>query len=98
MKYPALFSISKEIELQLFSQEHELIFYESIHKIQSEDKYRVNLQCRFPKTENVLLMLKDAIENKFVKEGSPDYFIYYDGELAGMFEFHTLNSADHVEI
>lgn len=98
MNFPKNIVINEDIVLEIFSLSHKNPYFQAIHEIVEEDDFRVELQRRFLNSAKVELMLKDAIENKLGSNGSPDYFIFYKGELAGMFEFHPLNDDDYIEM
>lgn len=98
MNFPKNIEINNDIRLELFNIRHKNDYFQSIHKLEEEDSFRKNLQQRFPNIEKVELMLLDAINDKLKKTGSPDYFITYKGNIAGMFEFHPLSDEDHVEV
>lgn len=98
MNFPKKVIINTDITLELFSFAHKEVFFNAVHQLNDNDDFRASLQKRFKTLDKVEVMLKDAVENKFVNSGSPDYFIFYKGELAGMFEFHPLTEDDYIEM
>ena len=98
MNFPEIIKISADIKLELLSNSHKVKYFNSIHESTENDKYRKKLQERMPNLEQVEVMLDDAINSKLKETGSPDYFIIYEGQIAGMFEFHPIDKGDYIEI
>ena len=98
MKPPKKIHINSKIHLELYDYSHNFQFYYSIHRENDGDVMRKNLQEKLATYEQVELMMFDAIESKINESGVPDYFIFYENELAGVFEFHPLTSEDYIEI
>ena len=93
------FSITQDIQVVLFSRELASTFFEAIHETYDpKDKYRCRLQAKYDQLEKVKARLEDAIANKYEIDGSPDFFIFHRGKLAGIFEFHPLTAEDFVEV
>jgi RimJ/RimL family protein N-acetyltransferase len=93
------FIVNKNITLKNFKLELAQEFYEAIHlNTNITDPHRTNLQKKYVSLETVRNQLIDAIDNKFKIDGTPDFFIYYKGSLAGVFEFHPLSEEDHIEV
>lgn len=91
--------INKDIQLILFDESLTKEFYDAIHAFKNEsDVYRCNLQRKYDQYEKLEARIKDAIENKYKRDGTPDFFIYYQGNLAGIFEFYPLTPDDFIEI
>lgn len=98
MSFPDNIIVNDDIRLELFKLAHKEPYFQSIHELKEEDEFRDNLQKRFTNIKKIELMLVDAIDEKLKKTGSPDYFIIYKGQIAGMFEFHPLDDADYIEM
>ncbi len=98
MNFEQIIQVNDNITLELFNLGHKNTFFEAIHELTEEDSFRCDLQSRFSNLGKVHNMLDDAINRKLKNGGSPDYFIFYKGSLAGMFEFHPLTEEDHVEM
>lgn len=91
--------ISTDICLKLFNRNLSQEFYSAIHSIKdTNDEYRCHLQKTYDQFEKVESRVIDAIENKYQKDGTPDFFIYFQENLAGVFEFHPLTADDFVEV
>lgn len=83
--------IGKNIQLKQFSIDQAGPFYNSIHdEIDPSDDYRVRLQEKYSTLDKVEARIIDAVDNKFKVDETPDFFIYYKSELAGIFEFAPL--------
>lgn len=88
--------INKDVELYLFSLSYAADFYESIHKSNAiNDVYRGRLKEKYNTLDKVKSRIIDAIDNKYKVDGSPDFFIFYKNELAGIFEFHPLQENEN---
>ena len=91
--------INDQLELRLFDLGLSEDFFNSIHSVKNDnDNYRLNLQQNYKTLVDVENRIHDAVENKFKVDGSPDFFIYHQNELIGVFEFHPLSDEDHVEV
>ena len=92
--------INEEIKLKRFSLELVNEFYKSIHEFEDpSDDYRVRLQNKHKTLKNTEAVIVDAIDNKFLLDGTPDFFIYYREKIAGIFEFAPLQgNLDFVEV
>lgn len=89
--------INSKIELKMASESIIDDYFQSIHKDVSQDEYRDNLQKKYPTKEMILKRIKDMV-GKTASDGTPDFFIYYEDELAGVFEFHPLTNDDYLEV
>lgn len=93
-------TIDNEIELLLLEETKTEWFFNAIHeKIDKEDRYRSRMQERYKNSEDIQNRLIDAYENKYLKDGTPDFFIVVEGRLAGVFEFAPLvEGVEYVEV
>ena len=92
-------TVDDDIYLELFDIKFVKTFFGSIHASDAiSDSYRESMQRKYPKIEDLEFRIQDAIQNKYLKDGTPDFFIFYRGNLAGVFEFHPLTADDHIEI
>lgn len=62
------------------------------------DEQRSKLRKKYHSLEKLRDRINDAIDNKYLKDGTPDFFIQYRGEIAGVFEVHPMVAADYLEI
>jgi RimJ/RimL family protein N-acetyltransferase len=91
--------VSKNTILKMFDLKFVQEFYNTIHnKIDLSDDYRTNYQRKYPTIEDLEKRFKDAIHNKFEKDGTPDFLIYKNNKIAGIFEFHPLSDENQIEI
>lgn len=91
--------VNDEIDLRLFNEDLIPDFFESIHLVKDDsDEYRCNLQRKYKTIDDLKVSIVDAIENKYNLDGTPDFFIFFKGNLAGIFEFHPLTEKDHIEV
>jgi RimJ/RimL family protein N-acetyltransferase len=56
------------------------------------------IQRKYDSLEKVSARIRDAVENKFKVDGTPDFFIFLDGKIAGVFEFHPISSENFIEV
>ena len=83
--------IDEYIYLKLFDLSLCDQFYDSIHQLNnSSDVFRQRLQKKYPTFDKLAVSIKDAVENKYRVDGTPDFFIFYKNQLAGVFEFAPL--------
>ncbi len=94
------FEISKKIQLKSFSLDQADVFFDSIHELKdSEDPYRERLQEKHETVSKTEAIIVDAVDNKYKIDGTPDFFIYFDNQIAGVFEFAPLQEdVDFVEV
>ncbi len=91
--------VSDSIYLQLISMELVEEFFLSINSLNNNhDIYRTDLQSRYPHLDDLKNKIIDAIENKYLVDNTPDFLIYHNGEIAGMFVFHPLSEDDFIEV
>ncbi len=92
--------ISNVIYLELYSLAKANAFYHSIHKVNDEtDQYRTRLKNKHRSIEDTKEIIRDAIDDKYKLDGTPDFFIYFENEIAGVFEFAPLEEGtDFVEV
>lgn len=91
--------VTSQISLEMMDFGHEEPFFSNIfEKTNTSDEYRKNLQKKYKTLEAVKFKIDDAVNNKRLVDGTPDFFIFYDGKIAGMFEFHPLSLDDHLEV
>lgn len=91
--------ISDHLKLGLLSMDDLDPFFQAIHKnMITKDDYRIGLQNKFHTKEKLSTHFLDIIENKYSLDKTPDFFIYDNDVIAGVFQFHPLTSDDHVEI
>lgn len=84
-------TISDNLYLRRFSSEQAVAFYESIHEyIDVEDDYRERLKNKHKKVQDTEAIILDAVDDKFLLDGTPDFFIYYNEKIVGVFEFAPL--------
>ena len=91
--------VNEDIVLRLFNLNFAEEYHSLIHeKVNLADEYRCHLQKKFPRIEDVKNRVEDAIINKYIVDGTPDFFIFYKDRIVGVFEFHPLTKDNHVEI
>lgn len=91
--------IDEKIKLKLFNLNEVDQFFESIHRENpTNDTYRANLQRKYNTLQKLVNRIEDAVENKFKIDGTPDFFIYLNNQIAGMFEFHPLTEDNFIEV
>jgi len=91
--------IDEQIKLKLFNLNEVDQFFESIHQENpTNDSYRANLQRKYSTLQKLVNRIEDAVENKFKIDGTPDFFIYLNNQIAGMFEFHPLTKDNFIEV
>ena len=91
--------IDQDINLKLFEKSLTQKFFDAIHSNENrEDEYVSNLQRKYDQYEKLEERITDAIDNKFKSDGTPDFFIFYQEQLAGIFEFHPLSEEDFIEV
>lgn len=92
-------TISPNIQLQQMNLEHIEEFFASIHQnCSTTDDYRLRLQRKYNTIEALDKRITHAIEQKLLIDGTPDFLIFYQDQLAGMFEFHPITKPDQIEI
>ena len=91
--------INEDLHLSLFDTLDAERFYNAIHEINNEDQFRINLKKKHTNKDKTYDILIDAIENKYLIDGTPDFFIIYHQKIAGVFEFAPLEKdSDYVEV
>jgi RimJ/RimL family protein N-acetyltransferase len=92
--------INNSLFLRQFRHECATDFFESIHEtVNAKDPYRSRLQLKYKKLEDVQKRLTKAIEQKFLKDQTPDFFIYNENKVVGVFEFAPLEEGkEYTEI
>lgn len=94
-----LIPVSPRITLRQFHSSLAEDFHRAIHRVDdATDPFRCRLQEKYPTLEAVEARVRDAVENKYSVDGTPDFFIYVDGQVAGIFEFHPIRSPAYVEV
>ena len=74
-------------------------FFSSIHQHHSStDDYRIRLQNKYSTIQTIQKRILSSLYEKFLIDGTPDFFIFYRNQLVGMFEFHPITKPDQVEI
>jgi hypothetical protein len=78
--------VTQDIVLKLFDESMAEPYYRAIHSpLAGVDQQRVVLKRKYDSLDKLRSRLKDAIENKFMKDGTPDFIICYKGQIAGVF-------------
>jgi RimJ/RimL family protein N-acetyltransferase len=90
--------INENISLHLFSKTQANIFFRSIVNGDLADSFDLNLKNKYSELYQVEKRIEDAVENKFKIDGTPDFFILYNNEIAGVFEFHPMTTEDFLEV
>lgn len=91
--------INAQLSLRLFRLEDSERYFQAIRRLDNKgDWYCDRLQRKYHSLELVRARVQDAIESKFAADGSPDFFIVYEEQIAGVFEVHPLTSDEHIEI
>ncbi|MFL5813282.1 MAG: GNAT family N-acetyltransferase, partial [Bdellovibrionia bacterium] len=92
-------AVNEQIELRLFDGGYAAEYFESIRSSKSNgEAFFEAIQKKYESLEKVRARIQDAIENKFKVDGTPDFLVYYDGKVAGVFEFHPLSAGDFLEV
>lgn len=92
-------TINENIELQLFDSSYASTYFESIQSSKfNGEAFFDAIQKKYESVEKVSARIQDAIENKFKVDGTPDFFLLFEGKVAGVFEFHPMSAGDFVEV
>lgn len=92
-------TVSPEIQLRQMNLDFTKTFFSSIHQHSSAtDEYRMRLQKKYDSIESVQKRISAGLSEKFLVDGTPDFFIFYQEQLIGMFEFHPITKPKQVEI
>ncbi len=90
-------NIDDKLELCQFLRGLAPLFFESVQANPApKDDFCGKMQAKYSSLEKVEARIEDAIANKFELDGTPDFFIFYQNQIAGVFEFHPLSHADQV--
>ena len=96
---PRTVKIHPNIEIKFFDPCFAEIYFQAICKPEStRDLFLQNLQLKYDSLQKVENRIHDAISEKFEKDGTPDFFIFFENEIAGVFEFHPFSCTESVEI
>jgi ribosomal-protein-alanine N-acetyltransferase len=92
-------TVNEQIELRLFDSRYATEYFESIRSSKNNgEAFFEAIQKKYESIEKVTARIEDAIENKFKVDGTPDFFIFYGGKVAGVFEFHPMSSGNFIEV
>jgi RimJ/RimL family protein N-acetyltransferase len=92
-------AVNEQIELRLFDCRYASEYFGAIRSAEiNGEAFFEAIQKKYASLEKLKLRIQDAMENKFKVDGTPDFFVYYDGRVAGVFEFHPITSGDHLEV
>jgi ribosomal-protein-alanine N-acetyltransferase len=90
--------IDKNLKLTLFNSRYAVDFFEAIRRPSNIGDIFVDpIQKKYNTLDKVISRIHDAVENKFKIDGTPDFFIYHEDKIAGVFEYHPLGVENYIE-
>jgi RimJ/RimL family protein N-acetyltransferase len=92
-------TIDKHLELRIFDLAYATDFFDAIRRPSNTGDVFVDpIQRKYITLNLVISRIHDAVENKFKIDSTPDFFIYVENKIAGVFEFHPLSDENFIEI